>query len=308
MNLAALERWHWFLISVVVGVGLGRTMRLTPQDFPSFGTLLNSHERFEAALTDTINDQPLFTDITVSRCRVAGLGDRDIVRGLYCLRIVEEGAYHWRPYYFDAPVPYRPVTGEAVAAVAQVRGPSSSAASLSIRDVMSALKVRYTHAWWQSYAMTTWLSASVLVIGVIWPTLLTRIAFGRWTRPPQEKGINLWRAKVSATPTRQAARSSFGGGAGDEDERSPEAAGPQPAATAGEPATVVALPLPNQPLVPLAASGDAAEHKEFGADADDYYPTEQKGHRAASVARADGAVVRENLSCGPESRLPPRGG
>jgi hypothetical protein len=268
MNLAALKRWHWLVISVVVGVGLGRTMRLTPEDFASFGTALNSRYRFETALVDRIGDRPGFTDITVSRCRVTGLGDRDIVRGLYCTGVPEkDGAYHWRAYFVDAPVPYRAASDEAARRLAGVKAPS-------VRDLMGALGVRYTHAWWQSYPMTIWLTGSILIIGILWPTLVTRMAYGQWTRPAEAKGISLWRVKVSATPGRAVARPEYGGNAGDEGQKH-QGVPTEPAAA--EPQVAPLRPLANQPLTPLAASAEA--HKDFGADPDDYYPTEQKAHR-----------------------------
>jgi hypothetical protein len=266
MNLAALKRWHWLVISVVVGVGLGRAMRLTPEDFASFGTALNSRHRFESALVDRIGDRAGFTDITVSRCRVAGLGERDIVRGLYCSGVPEkDGAYHWRAYFVDAPVPYVAASEEGARRLAGVKEPS-------VRDLMGAMKAPYMHAWWQSYSMVTWVTGSILIIGILWPTLVNRMAFGRWTRPAEAKGISLWRVKVSPTPGRAVGRPVYVEGRNDEGEQMPEPRAPQPAAADAPTRT-----LANQPLAPMAAS--ALAHKEFGANPDDYYPTEQKAHR-----------------------------
>jgi hypothetical protein len=258
------------VISVVVGVGLGRAMRLTPEDFASFGTALNSRHRFETALVDRIGDGGGFPDIRVSRCWVAGLGERDIVRGLYCSGVPEkDGAYHWRAYFVDAPVPYVAVSEEGARRLAGVKEPS-------VRDLMGAMKVPYTHAWWQSHPMATWVTLSILIIGVLWPTLVNRMAFGRWTRPAEAKGISLWRVKVLATPGREVARPVYVDSRSDEGEQTPEPTTPQQPAAADAPTRALA----NQPLAPMAASAEA--HKEFGANPDDYYPTEQKAHRHSS--------------------------
>jgi hypothetical protein len=109
------------------------------------------------------------------------------------------------------------------------------------------------------------LTASVVLIGVIWPTLINLIVWGRW--PAEAKGISLWRSPSSPKPTRPTP--SFA---------APRAAdGDAPPSTAPAPAGSTAAAvrtLGGGPLV-LAPTA-AASHKEFGADPDDFYPTEQK--------------------------------
>jgi hypothetical protein len=118
----------------------------------------------------------------------------------------------------------------------------------------------------------------VLLIGVVWPTVINLLVFGRLTRPREEAGIDLSKAS-SATPpaapkgpTEQdlahlreleaelAARLARGG-----DVPAPDA-----------PATAPAVPavLGGAPLEPVPQ--DAHDERLFGARADDFYPTEAK--------------------------------
>jgi hypothetical protein len=263
MIIASLQRWNWLLIAVVVGLALGYANRLTPDDFPSYGAALNSQRQFEAALVEQIGDVPRFKDLTVQRCHVAGLGAMDFVSGLYCTGVPEQrdNAYHWKPTFFVAPVPYRRL---------------SDGGQQTVRDLLADQNVRYTNAWWRSRPMATWLTASILFIGLIWPTLVTRMYFGRWTRPAEAKGMSLWRVKPSRAVAPPAPQSPF------TPMHEPMEAPPAPAAVSSE-AVLAAptVPLANTPLAPAAPV--TADQKEFGAKPDDFYPTAVKLRRSGRM-------------------------
>lgn len=262
MTLVSLHRLHWLLISILIGVGLGYFTRVAPSDLKFYGSSLNNRHSFEAAVMEHIGDAARFKDIEIRRCQVPGIGDVDVVSGLYCNGKPEEKdqAYHWKPTFFVASIPYRP--GD------EIDGPTVA----NVRDFLTELKVPFIHAWWRSHSMATWLIASVTMIGLVWPTLLIRIAYGRWTRPPGEKGISLWNVRTTRGGKKPMTSPTMAG-MRDEHSGSP----PMPAsAVESMPPLFVAKPLSSEPL-PAVAVNDAA-HAEFGAKADDFYPTEKRGH------------------------------
>jgi hypothetical protein len=132
MSVAALKRWHWLVIAVIVGLGLAYTNRITPADFPAYGDLLKRQTAFEASLVQTIGADPRFKDLVVQRCRVPKLGEVDFVYGRYCTGQVEkDGAYHYRPKYFVA----RCRTGQPARSIRSLRATSAAFASFSPRSM-----------------------------------------------------------------------------------------------------------------------------------------------------------------------------
>lgn len=270
MTLAALHRWQWLLISGFVGWCLGYVTRVAPSDLPSLGNSLNSQRQFEAALVEQIGDTRRFKDLVVRRCRVPGMGDVDVVSGMFCTGQPEpnDQAYHWKPTFFVATVPYRSTSAVAELAGSQEPAQSINQATPNVRSFLTALHVPFVHAWWRSYSMATCLAASVAVIGLIWPTLLIRITHGQWTRPPGEKGISLWGVRM-----RPAAKTLLAHGEDTQvrEERADHAASPSLIAEPGQIAST-APRLAAPPLTPELTA--EVEHKEFGAKPDDFYPTE----------------------------------
>src|SRR6266566_3870794 len=128
--------------------------------------------------------------------------------------------------------------------------------------------------------MAYWIAGGVLVIGIIWPTVINLVVFGKLRRPREEKGISLMGVKGATGK-----------------------AGGEPVATEEDLAKVAAMAEEieekirsdggeeNEEIAVAAAAapvkrleGDALdeatsaemkqESKEFGRDKDDFYPTE----------------------------------
>jgi hypothetical protein len=270
MNLAALHYWHWLLLSVLVGVSLGYAMRVTPGDLPSYGNSLNSQLQFEAALVEQIGDDRRFKDVVVRRCSIPGSAAVDIVSGLYCTGQLDatDQAYHWKPTFFVAAVPYRPASPIAGAVD---MNPLTDPVMPDVCTFLSAMGVPFVHAWWRSRSMATCMITSLVMIGMVWPTLVTRIAYGRWTRPKDQTGNSLWRARTSPVAATSSTIQSY---AAPREEPSADRAPPIPVADPMLPGLPV-TPLMAGPLPPALAV--KAEHKEFGAKPDDFYPTAKQG-------------------------------
>jgi hypothetical protein len=289
MRLERVKRWQWVVLAVVVGVALAYARRSDPEAILARrGEGVADQRWFEQEL---LRQVPLadgstlraFDRLTVYPLTLRENGLRKSVHVVAGMDLVEDGrgarrpalatrpstTGNLRPYFFIAPVPFRPLTDPQT---------ESPAAGETVMDYLESVKqqgVTYRYAWWADarYAAAAWVGGSVLLVGVLWPTLVNLLAFGTLCRPREEKGVSLWRVKASAvkTTTRPVT----------------PAAGPRDVATPTR-AAVPAAAVPTGPpdgapppralvLEPVsAASTNPSEHKEFGARRDDFYPTELK--------------------------------
>jgi hypothetical protein len=253
---------------------------------------MNDSRAFEAALVGAAHGAPRFSNVRVHRQRVDdGAGSAAevyVVSGDYCDGNPDplDGTLHWRPRYFLAPAPYRPhwnlydfggAAGGAAKALEQYQRIKSPTVADFLRLLRTAGVVSYTDAWWRTYPAATWIGGSVLLIGVVWPTVINLLAFGRLTQPREEKGIDL--SKVKNTSALAPAAPSA-----DDLEQLHELEAELEAKLAGAapepPAEQPAVPPRRAAVLTTAPAGPAhpdAPHDDtvFGAKADDFYPTER---------------------------------
>jgi hypothetical protein len=276
MRVSALRRWHWILIALVVGLG-GGSIRQATLDFEDqldgYGKLIVSQRQFEEALVGQVEGIRQFKDITVYPYVIHSTNGTKrlvhIVTGHYWNGepVMDHGQLKARfvPSCYLATMPYRPLNGGSAGTV------------LDYLDQMrKTANVQYRYAWWW-WAVTPaslWVIGSLLLIGGVWPTVINLIAFGSLGRPKEEKGVSL--LHVKAPPRAQPVAASvdashlanlemeleerLAGGANATDD--PQPAAPVPKTLAGGPLEPVALPT-------------AQDDREFGADKDDFYPTER---------------------------------
>lgn len=300
--IVSVKRWQWVVVALIVGLGLGALRKAGGPDLAAYGDGLNDPKAFERGLVTDVQGRRLWRDVVVFGCDVDdGAGGRRpayVVAGMYCPGHPDpvDHALHWRSTFFVADVPYRPATGvlaeaagraangggaDAVARFAQLPRPTAV-------DYLAALKsaagVEYQNQWWNTYPMWTWTVGSLLVIGLAWPTVVNLVAYGSMFRPPEEKGTDLSKVNAAATPV-PAARPEVTAedlarleqmGAELEAElaaEAGEAVAPAPAATER---SVRDLSAASEPVAAAAAPDGPA--KAFGADAEDFYPTERHGH------------------------------
>ena len=290
-QLISLKRWQWLLISILMGIAAATVARPKSLDLRTeYGEALNGQKGFETALVSEVEGRRRFKDILVHRQSAPNLtgGDRNvwIVSGLYCSNVPDpgDGKLHWKPSFFVAEEPYRPANnlsqllrGSAPEAVSNYQ----NSAGPTVLDFLQLLgqtsAVKYSHAWWRSYATQTWLLGCLALIGIVWPTAIDLIVFGRLVRPREEKGTDL-----KASPTLQKAVKP------DmtlEDREKLEAldAAMEASLIAGVtskalPQSIAAAPAVRQlntepqQATPIVAKAPRA----FGAGAGDFYPTEQK--------------------------------
>jgi hypothetical protein len=219
--------------------------------------LLTDQRQFETALVDQRLGHRLFQDVTVYPhwVRSRATGERKpvhLVTGAYWdgnTQLKGDAVVaRWEPACFVAPVPY----GQYA----------------TVLDYLAELKARqgvsYRYAWWWWTARPLFTSTLVAVVamGVVWPTVVNLLVFGRLTRPPGVGWPSLWRVRrVKAAPSPTAGAPSTG-------EREPVPAAPPEAPPRAAPAPVL-----RTEAVAAAPASQQVEH-HYGARPDDFYPTE----------------------------------
>ncbi len=325
MKIERVKRWQWMVISLVVGALLSSVRLLYSADVS--GSSMNSQRQFENGLIQEQKGVRFFKDLVVypnpikkgPRAPTAAQGNNPkasatqadrtyyIVSGKYYSGRPErqkDGTLNavWRPYFFveDSPI-YTPQIN--LAQFNKPGGPDfakkfKQIPRPTVLDFLAIMKeakgVDYKYAWWNEPGKGTivWMGGAFVVIGLIWPCVVSLMAFGTLTPPPEEKGIDL--SKVKATSTSGLATQRTEPTAEDMDQlkrmekalednikRSERETGPtRPVAAPTGPAPIKQLTATKLETAPIEEHKD---NKEFGAKADDFYPTE----RAAAKPKPD---------------------
>lgn len=282
MGITALHRVHWVLIAILLGLVFGLVFdhshgQLYGVNMGGYGLLLPGQQQFESGLTQEYDHIRLFSDPVVYPHWITRPdGEKKeiyLVTGRYWdgNAQIKDGksVAEWVPRCVITQTPYRPQVavvehdGRAVAEFPSV---------VEFMDAMHrAYGVKYRYAWWAAHPMPTWLIGTLIVVGGIWPTIINLLAFGRLTRPPEAKTLSLWNI-VSRKPPQKAPLPTFAAPAGPDLDAELESAMAAAAASADAPKQLVPT-LANGPLETVPES--PKESREFGAESDDFYPTER---------------------------------
>ncbi len=290
-QLSSLKRWHWLVISILIGIALATIATPKAIDLRTeYGDARNSQKDFENALVREIEGRRRFKNIVVHRQSVpnpAG-GDRNvwIVSGLYCSNVPEagDGKLHWKPSFFVADEPYRPANDLSIFLGHVSEANISKFEKVPNPTVLDFLQllgetsaVKYSHAWWRSYAAQLWFVGSLAMIGIVWPTAIDLIVFGRLIRPREEKGTDLKPSPTVHKPAKQELTA--------DDRAKLQALDDAMEANLKAGATAHASPAPAAVATPVKQLGSEAlvavpaapqAPRAYGAGAGDFYPTEQK--------------------------------
>ena len=297
--LARVRRWKWILAALVIGPLAAWLWGRSPDALTASGYSI-SQAQFESGLLRVVKHpetgKPIvgrdgeprryFEDITVyptNHRDAYGRHVSHLITGSYTNGRVEGykdagGAktreIRWRDAFFPAPGPYEPLT--------PAQQPASEASG-SVRDYLDGLHVqgvRYRHAWWHEPGIATPLftAASALLIGGVWPTLLSLAAFGTLV-PPRDGPASHLRPATSASasaPTSQPDFAAVQSLANALEAQLAAAATPSvPPRSQLAPAHPSAPQLESSPPAPLPHT-PATLSKAFGQGQDDFYPTELK--------------------------------
>jgi hypothetical protein len=187
MLFQRITRWHWIAISVVVGVTLGGLNRLNREDWSStYGESLSKMQFAEAIARGSTGIGHLSHLVIYSEEIQLGPGNRQQVH-------IVSGQYDESPspnasrpaasatrVCFVAEIPFIPPIGA-------VSVPSSS----TVLDYLDRMQIPYIYAWWRDpkTAMSIWTTGSILLIGVVWPSLLNLLAYGSIFVPAAKVGV-----------------------------------------------------------------------------------------------------------------------
>jgi len=278
MHWERIRYWQWLVMAIVIGVGVAQWRQGFVDDaIKDLGESINGQAQFEEALLQEVQGRRRFDNVVVTPELLPDAhGSRrlfHVVRGMYWDGRAGEGQPVWRAAFFVAPVPYQPQldltrlgpAGERIQReLASIKPPT-------VLDFLQAVHrthgVEYRYAWWSgsAYARWLWLGGCMLVIGLALPRVINLTVYGTFSRPPIEKRKRL--DPVNSTAMPQSAPMPQLMEHDDRPSRSLPSAEP-----AMEPAAAVRQ-LQGGPLEHVAEAD--ADAKEFGADRDDFYPTER---------------------------------
>lgn len=283
MQFAAVPRWQWIALAIIVGALVGYVTdaadsQLYGLNVQGYGMLLPDQQQFENGLVQDYNGIRLFSNpVVYPHWTTDSKGHRTlvyIVSGQYWdgHQEMKDGraVAEWVPRCIITHTPYKPK-------IAVSDGSNSSSAEFpSVVQFLDALhrsyKVNYHYAWWALHPVLVWIVGCFVVIGGIWPTVINLLAYGTLTRPKDVKPVSLWNIRRPKA-TKQALVSPSAPEA--EEEPSPPPPAPAEAEEAAQPAAV--RELENAPLE-LVPDGPK-DQRAYGADKGDFYPTERHAPR-----------------------------
>jgi hypothetical protein len=294
-----VRHWQWIVLSVMLGLTVAAVRRGATDDaIRGLGESLNGQQKFEeAVLREVAGGHRQFEQLVVTPEQIEDPQGRAgaprqlvyVVRGLYWdgrrERSASGGAERaeWRPAFYVAAVPYRvktdlslagPQGAESMTRLAGMERPT-------VLDFLAAASrtngVSYSYAWYagSAYAGPVWVGACVLVFGIIIPVVINYTVYGTWWRPRRVKEAA---ADLSASPAVAGEKKPL---VTDEDLAAVaamnERMGEGVPAMASAPAAEKAVPVLSGGPLESKAAREAREAKAFGAEKDDFYPTERHG-------------------------------
>lgn len=283
MQLAAVPRWQWIAVGIIVGTIIGLVTdaadsQLYGINVQGYGMLLPDQQQFENGLVQEYNGIRLFSNPVVYPHRTTGAkGEKKlvyIVTGEYWDGRQEirggKAVAEWVPRCVITQTPYKPRIGIT-------DGGNTATEFPSVREFLDALHrnygVSYRYAWWALHPVLMWILGCGLVIGGLWPTLVNLLAYGSLTRPKEVKAVSLWNIRPRPKKTEKPPIS-YAPVATDVDEDILPPTEPAEAEPAN-PAEVRALEGGPLELVP----DGPKEQRAYGADQGDFYPTERHAAR-----------------------------
>lgn len=294
MHIEKIRRWQWMLIALVVGGLLAAVRNFYDSDITvSYPNSINTQPAFERGLLLETAGRRHFKDIKVYPIVLEGKPAHAVCGDYYHGRPEFKGGARamegtrqavWRDSWYGAPIPYEPTLD--LAQFNKPGGPDYAAQykALSNPTVVDFLKIMkearnidYTYAWWTEpkTAAAIYILSSLVLVGVVWPSIIYLIAYGSIFQPPAEKwDLAGARASTSATAApKDVDLSSVASMASQLEESLKQDARhhtDQPAAAGAQPE----IKQLSAKEIELAAIEAERAAKEFGQDQDDFYPTE----------------------------------
>ena len=286
MKLERLQRWHWAIVAVIVGVTLAQAqLHWTTTDPLTQGNFIEDPQRFESWLLRETSGRPWLRDIVVHPVRSGSRGAPAARYVVTAQRVYDEGGavtlvpiafLAAQPYKYQISLDYLPGQAGAKAAEKLTANPNASILDY-LATVRAATGVNYRYAWWEDpwKATAAWTLASLLLIAGLWPTLINLLVYHRLTRPPREAGIDLSKVRAPSPKSTPAPATT------DLEELEQEMASrlegfePDLHSSDSAPQSTPVRDLCATSVESVAVQANA-EAQEYGAKPDDYYPTAKR--------------------------------
>ena len=287
MQIEKIRRWQWMLIALVVGGLIAGVRSFYGSDITiSYPNSINTQAAFERSLLLETANRRHFKDLKVFSIQLEGKPAHAVCGEYFAGRAEfkdDKRQAVWRDSWFAAPIPYEPTLD--LAQFSKPGGPDYAArykalSNPTVVDFLKILKearnIDYTFAWWAEpkTAAILWVLTSLVVVGLVWPSIIYLIAFGSIFQPPAEKwNVGGATGATAATTPRNVDLSGVASMADQLEESLKQDArhhSDQAAAAAVAQAPIRQL----SSQAELAAIEAERQAKEFGQDKDDFYPTE----------------------------------
>ncbi|HVT90844.1 MAG TPA: hypothetical protein VHD56_18465 [Tepidisphaeraceae bacterium] len=202
MGIENLNRFHWALLGVLLGVALGYSWSSNSDDVE--GMVSSDQVSFERDVTqkDAASGLPLIKGVIIHPAEFSQADNCDVNLVTYKRlgRDLKSGKYGWIDKRIIAKIPFVP----------QLRGRMSPTPDLTVSKYLAELaktnpNVSYNDGWWliPKNAAIIGGSAGLVLIGGIWPTLLGLMTGAGMAPKPKpkekKKERSLWSYK-SSTP------------------------------------------------------------------------------------------------------------
>jgi hypothetical protein len=295
MHWERIRYWQWLVIAVFIGLGVARVRQGYVDDaIKDLGESLNGQAQFEESLLRDVQGHRQFENVIVTPERLpdgrGGFHFVHVVRGMYWDGRLNSptGAQQitWSPAFFVADVPYHPQLNLALLGPQgeQINRRLSAIRNPTVLDFLSAVQqthaVHYRYEWWRgsAYAPWLWLGGCTLIIGLALPRVINLSVYGTFTRPKIEK-------RPAIAPSYRTTHSGPTMTNQDLAQLSHLERGMEQQLHAATAETVLLAAATESPVRALTstpleqAAQSHADQKDFGAEKDDFYPTERHGRR-----------------------------
>lgn len=194
MGIENSKRWHWVLVSLVVGPMLA-FMNGQREIEAGMRSISGAEFEHEIAAKEVPGGNPNLKDVLVHPAKAAVYG-----KPVYVLTMqraifeTDKKGWTYEPYAMEAEVPYisfatsRHRTGKPIPA-----DPNRTIVSALSEMAAKNPEIHYRYAWWEeprwSYAI--WTGGALAVIGGIWPTVLSLLVGAGFGPKVKEKEYDL---------------------------------------------------------------------------------------------------------------------
>ena len=285
MGIERVRLWMWVLCGGLVG-WLASEVYLSAKlpDLQTLSTAVADQSRFETYLMATDGKNPKMHDLMVHPYTLSEKGQRTralIVTGVYYRSATDVP----QPMHFIATGNYKPIIPLTRLGRAKGQELAKCYAALQQPTIVEYLNLigeargfSVAYAWWEEprRIRAVGIGGGVVIIGLLWPIIINLLVYHRLLRPRETPATSL----IGVAGTSNGPPPKIDVAPIDELNKELEERLAEAASEADSPAPAVAAAAPSAPkpldLTPIAAAPVEQDREtEFGAKADDFYPTER---------------------------------